>query len=141
MEENKKEYSTGYRKPPKEHQFRPGQSGNPRGRPKRKYKTVKEIFTEISRELITITENGVSRKVTKLEAFFKQIFNSGLQGKDRASKTILNYAEKYNVKQQGEEPSIIFVEVRDKKDIATTEYLREQIKERQRAEGIEPDED
>jgi hypothetical protein len=30
------EKAGNYRKPPKEHQFKPGKSGNPRGRPKKK---------------------------------------------------------------------------------------------------------
>jgi Family of unknown function (DUF5681) len=28
------DYAFGYKKPPKDHQFRPGESGNPSGRPK-----------------------------------------------------------------------------------------------------------
>ena len=31
---SKREYEVGYKKPPKEGQFKKGQSGNPRGRPK-----------------------------------------------------------------------------------------------------------
>jgi hypothetical protein len=29
-----KEYEIGYKKPPRKNQFKPGQSGNPKGRPK-----------------------------------------------------------------------------------------------------------
>ena len=34
MAENDGEYVVGPGRPPKEHQFKPGQSGNPGGRPK-----------------------------------------------------------------------------------------------------------
>lgn len=33
--ENQKDYEVGYKRPPREHQFKPGQSGNPKGRPKK----------------------------------------------------------------------------------------------------------
>ncbi len=39
------EYKVGYGKPPKEHQFQPGQSGNPGGRP-RKIKEAEDILLE-----------------------------------------------------------------------------------------------
>ena len=35
VEENDQEYPVGYRKTPKHTQFKPGQSGNPKGRPRK----------------------------------------------------------------------------------------------------------
>jgi hypothetical protein len=37
--------SVGYKNPPKSTQFKPGQSGNPTGRPKRKY--LSEVYAEL----------------------------------------------------------------------------------------------
>ena len=34
MTDTNKDYEVGYKKPPKEYQFKPGVSGNPKGRPK-----------------------------------------------------------------------------------------------------------
>ena len=34
--DKRQDYKVGYSKPPKKHQFKPGQSGNPAGPPKRK---------------------------------------------------------------------------------------------------------
>lgn len=73
------DYEVGYGKPPKQHQFKPGQSGNPKGRPK-KNKNVTALFREELERKITVTENGVSRKLTKREAMVRQLVNSGLNG-------------------------------------------------------------
>ncbi len=40
-------YDVGYRKPPKHTRFKPGQSGNPRGRPK----GTKNLKTDLIEEL------------------------------------------------------------------------------------------
>ena len=41
------EYDVGYKKPPKRTQFKPGQSGNPRGRPK----GTKNLKTDLAEAL------------------------------------------------------------------------------------------
>lgn len=79
----------GYRKPPKSGQFKKGQSGNPRGRPKRKkLKTEKEILRQILSEPITIRENGVPRTVTKGQALAHMLVFKGLDADNRAIDTI-----------------------------------------------------
>jgi hypothetical protein len=85
-----KDYSVGYGKPPAEHQFKTGKSGNPAGRPKGK-KNVATTFHEITHELINITENGKARSVTKLHAIVLQMVNKAVSGDPKAAREILQW--------------------------------------------------
>jgi len=58
---NLKPFTSGFMKPPKEHQFKPGQSGNPGGRQK-KIETLATITAKILEKKISL--KGQSRKIT-----------------------------------------------------------------------------
>jgi hypothetical protein len=78
-----------YQKPPVANQFRPGQSGNPHGRPK----GSRNLATVLDRELsatIVINENGKRHKVTKREALIKQLVNKAFTGDARVLTVLLN---------------------------------------------------
>ena len=82
-------YQIGYAKPPRENQFRPGRSGNPKGRPKR----AKNFATAIEQELqetVTITENGRRRRVSKREVVAKRLVNRAAEGDPRLLPVLLN---------------------------------------------------
>jgi len=72
-------YEVGYRKPPQHSQFKPGQSGNPSGRPKGT-KNLASVLEQELRETVTIAENGRRRRVTKLDAAVKQLVNKAASG-------------------------------------------------------------
>ena len=79
MNSKEKDYEVGYKKPPKEHQFKPGKSGNPKGRSK----LVKDFKTDLAEELqekISINESGKSKVTTKQRAFIKKVIASALNG-------------------------------------------------------------
>jgi hypothetical protein len=65
MSETKLEYATNYRKPPLHTSFKKGQSGNPRGRPK---KNLPALLVAALNEPVYVTTNGRRRKITKREA-------------------------------------------------------------------------
>lgn len=82
----------GYRKPPKAGQFKKGQSGNPRGRPKRpKLKSEKEILRQILGEPMTVRENGVPRTVSKGEGMIRMLVYRGLAEDYRSIETIRSW--------------------------------------------------
>lgn len=74
----------GYRRPPKQHQFKPGHSGNHKGRPKRP-PTTYSIMMKVLREPIWITVDGQRKRVTKDEARLMALFNKAASGNLRAS--------------------------------------------------------
>ena len=77
------EYKIGYKKPPKEHQFKKGRSGNPKGRPKKSKNFSEDLFEELN-EMMTIKENGKTKPITKQRALIKKILALALQN-DTAS--------------------------------------------------------
>ena len=85
--ENKKEYEVGYKRPPREYQFKPGQSGNPKGRPKKSKSFVEDIKDEMN-ELIQIQEQGNIKKITKQSALVKRLITDALSGKSSAIKLL-----------------------------------------------------
>lgn len=91
----KKNSEVGYRKPPKTRQFKKGQSGNPKGRPKAK--TVSDmtpIMEAILAESVQILENGQLRTISNLEAIWRARIKRALSGDRRAIKVIFSYAQK-----------------------------------------------
>ena len=84
----KQGYEVGFGKPPKANQFKPGQSGNPKGRPR----GTKNLATDLREELlerIPVTVDGVPRKITKQRALIKSIFGKAAKGDPRAALTLI----------------------------------------------------
>ena len=68
----------GYGKPPREHQFKPGQSGNPRGRPKGA-RGFKADVEEALSATIVVTEDGKKRRITIVAAVLKRLIQRAVQ--------------------------------------------------------------
>jgi uncharacterized protein DUF5681 len=66
-----KDYEVGYGKPPSQHRFQKGQSGNPRGRRSAKLNEA-ELVAKVRDELITLTINGKTRRITAFEAAIRK---------------------------------------------------------------------
>lgn len=87
--EGAEEYKVGYRKPPKSGQFKTGQSGNPKGRPKGT-KSPKSLVLGLLTERIPVkTQNGVL-KMSKMEALLHKQMEKASRGDDKAFKILLN---------------------------------------------------
>ena len=82
-QERDDEGGAGYGRPPRGRPFRPGQSGNPRGRPSRKRKFAWKLASAFDKK-IEARENGEVFSITKLEAAVVQLANRAAQGDQSA---------------------------------------------------------
>jgi hypothetical protein len=77
-------YAVGYGKPPKSTRFKPGRSGNPKGRPSGR-KNFKTVLEEELYATIDVTESGRRRKLTKQQVMVKQLCKKSMEGDVRAT--------------------------------------------------------
>ena len=82
------DYRVGYRHPPLGTRFRPGTSGNPRGRPKGARKLATVLAAALA-ERVVVAENGCRKRITKLEAAVKQLVNRAASGNVRSMSLLL----------------------------------------------------
>ena len=79
----------GYKNPPVTTRFKPGHSGNPRGRPK-SVATIRSDLSEELREIVVIRKSGTTHQITKQRAIVIALISSAMSGDLRAVKTISN---------------------------------------------------
>jgi hypothetical protein len=78
----------GYRRPPKATRFKPGQSGNPKGRPRGSANLATDLAAELN-EQITVREGGQAQRISKQRALIKSLMAKALQGDVRATTALL----------------------------------------------------
>ena len=88
-EDTSDQYKVGYGKPPRHTRFRPGESGNPKGRPKGTKNLKTDLIEELS-EKVVVKEGDQARKVSKQRAFVKTLVARTLKGDARAATTLLS---------------------------------------------------
>ncbi len=93
---HKADYEVGYGRPPISHQFKPGQSGNPKGRPKNP-KTIKEALRKtLATEIGVKDANGEVIKITCAEAFGRKTVADAI-AKDGPTRRMLLKSEFLNL--------------------------------------------
>jgi hypothetical protein len=90
--------SVGYRKPPKDFQFKKGASGNRRGRPKRKPLAASETIDSVLNATAEYRERGQTKAATRRELTIKTHVNLALKGDVKSAETLLKlraHAQRY----------------------------------------------
>lgn len=98
-------YEVGYGRPPPQHRFKSGQSGNPRGRPKG-VRSEADILNALLNKKITIQERGRTRQISVLEATYHRIAQEALKGDLRAAAFLLNRMAAVAQNRSGETPEM-----------------------------------
>ena len=89
-------YDVGYKKPPMAGQFKPGRSGNPKGRVKGHRNLKTDLMEELSQSII-ITENGKKVRLSKQRVILKQLCTKSINGDAASARLLANLILKYLV--------------------------------------------
>src|SRR5215218_3217801 len=79
----------GYGRPPREHQFKPGKGGNPRGRPKGAKNEVTILRGLLNRK-VDVRQDGRLRKITVFEAILLRFTEDALKGNTKSAAFLFN---------------------------------------------------
>ena len=90
-------HDIGYGKPPKDKQFKKGQSGNPSGRPRndKKHKSVSRMIRDVLMTEVEGSVNGKRCRMSRLEAILARQVALALTGDIRSAKFVLAHADKH----------------------------------------------
>jgi hypothetical protein len=89
-----KSYEIGYCKPPKHTRFKPGQSGNPRGRPEAT-KSAGAALNNALEAKVKLHGYGKERGVSSLDAYCIRVVTDAIQGKASAQRLLLALMERF----------------------------------------------
>ena len=95
--------SSNYRKPPVEHQFEKGKSGNPKGRPKKKAarpgfgplgggiaNRLSAMALDEATRPVTVREGDKVFKIPAMQALFRTMFRAAAEGDTKAGRQLLD---------------------------------------------------
>ena len=97
-------YEIGYCKPPKHSRFKPGQSGNPQGRP-RGQRNFGTAVRDAANRKITMREGERTRNVSKMDGIIEVTLNKALQGDFKAVAAFIQFARCAGLTDEKVEPS------------------------------------
>jgi Family of unknown function (DUF5681) len=101
------DYEVGKGRPPQRTRWKPGQSGNPKGRPKGA-RSLATIFHQALNQKIEIREKGKTRKITAIEGMAKQLVHQALKGDIKAVAFLL--AKEPEISQAAERLNVTKIE-------------------------------
>ena len=87
-------YKIGYKRPPEHTRFKPGQSGNPRGRPRQK-KGFAELLHDRLFRSVSLRENGEKRRMLLAEVIVHDLIHSAAKGDAKARRDLLELLKRY----------------------------------------------
>ena len=100
IESSPKQYDVGYGKPPKKTQFRKGQSGNPKGRPKYNNQDILDFIQRELNSSITLTDGS---RITKEQGLARQLTNKALRGDIQSQKLLFTLQGKGRHRKKAEQ--------------------------------------
>jgi hypothetical protein len=94
VERRSRTYEVGKGRPPQVTRFKPGQSGNPKGRPKGS-RNISTVLRDVIRQKVAVTENGKTRRIPALEVMLRRLANDAMRNDPGALKLVLSLVDRY----------------------------------------------
>jgi Family of unknown function (DUF5681) len=135
MKRKKSSTGAGYGNPPIESQFKPGQSGNPRGRPK----GILNFATDLKHTLeapITLNDGGKTKRVSTQKAVLLRMREKALKGDARALDRLLDFARIFSVG-----PTETTTKIVSADDQAILDAFREEVLAAAKADSLDASDD
>lgn len=120
-----KSYEVGYKKPPREHQFKPGNNANPKGRPKGS-KNLSTMLSEALSEKVAVRDKGKTRKMTKGEIGFARSVNKFAETGD--PRFIAHFARLLPSQPPATRQDVPLTGVEDPSSVAMIAFLEEVVR-------------
>lgn len=95
-------YEVGRGKPPKHTQFKKGQTGNSKGRPK-KSRNFSSDLGEVLKQTVVIHEKGQKKSVSTQLAALMRLLEKALKGDQRALERFLTMAAEYSAETEAKQ--------------------------------------
>jgi hypothetical protein len=99
MDNENEKSGVGYKRPPTHSRFKPGVSGNPGGRPKRRPNFRDLLLDELGAPTQIAAETGMC----KLQAVIKRLVDAAIAGDGRAQTLLLNAIARFGESDEEEE--------------------------------------
>jgi hypothetical protein len=99
----------GYKRPPKATRFKPGESGNPRGRPKGS-RNLKTDLTKLFSKRIPVRVNGEVRQISRQEAMLRGLYSKAVGGDTKASSQLLSMLVKLSIQDAAPTQPVVVTE-------------------------------
>lgn len=116
----------GYGKPPREHRFKSGHSGNPKGRPKGS-KNFATIVAELLSRPVRVKVGGVAqdKKILPAEAVVSIVVAKAMKGDRHAIDTFFRWAQEYDAARERRD-AVLFL---DEKEAAILRRMQENFRQ------------
>ena len=88
--------NVGPGKPPKNTQFKPGQSGNPKGRPKGSKNFASILQSELSKK-VTLIIDGKTKRLTVQEVIARRLTTDGMKGVPKSIDLIMKLLQNFDL--------------------------------------------
>lgn len=144
---DKNSKKTGYKLPPKNSQWRKGQSGNPKGRPKgaknKRYRQIgttsaenRDVLLAQMEKVIDVQLDGKSVKMSKIDVVMERVLSNAMVGDFKSAHFVLTMRDAL-IREGQEDFNLIYQDsIREIERYFTGIYTRLGVSKRQ-AEGLE----